>query len=125
MPRGIFYNVQVNNRHTLAALVRFIDENALDAARFSFALLDGCLTTPTSMPWFHRLFNNIVEPVVLSAIPSPAQVKVVVSGSWESALLKVTWPDDLPPDDALVSLLQVSNAFCSSDNRSNRVKITA
>lgn len=31
------------------------------------------------------------------------QVKLVVSGSWESALLKVTWPDDLPPDETLVS----------------------
>lgn len=31
-----------------------------------------------------------------------AQVKLVVSGSWESALLKVTWPDDLPPDETLV-----------------------
>lgn len=35
------------------------------------------------------------------------QVKLVVSGSWESALLKVTWPDDLPPDDDLVSFLQI------------------
>ncbi|CAM9466656.1 unnamed protein product [Ectocarpus fasciculatus] len=30
------------------------------------------------------------------------EVKLVVSGSWESALLKVTWPDDLPPDETLV-----------------------
>lgn len=30
------------------------------------------------------------------------QVKLAVSGSWESALLKVTWPDDLTPDDNLV-----------------------
>lgn len=26
-----------------------------------------------------------------------------MSGSWESALLKATWPDDLKPDDKLVS----------------------
>lgn len=31
------------------------------------------------------------------------KVKLAVSGSWESALLKVTWPDDLPPDETLVS----------------------
>eukprot|EP00903_Cladosiphon_okamuranus_P009126 g8719.t1 len=30
------------------------------------------------------------------------EVKLAVSGSWESALLKVTWPDDLPPDEALL-----------------------
>ncbi|CAM9715790.1 unnamed protein product [Ascophyllum nodosum] len=40
------------------------------------------------------------------------EVKVVVSGSWESALLKVTWPDDLPPDDALVdTLVEAVKAF--------------
>ena len=38
---------------------------------------------------------------VSSHLP-PFKVKLAVSGSWESALLKVTWPDDLPPDEALV-----------------------
>lgn len=32
-------------------------------------------------------------------------MKLAVSGSWESALLKVTWPDDLTPEEALVSVL--------------------
>lgn len=30
------------------------------------------------------------------------QLKLVVSGSWESALLKLTWPDDFSPDEDLV-----------------------
>lgn len=33
------------------------------------------------------------------------KVKLAVSGSWESALLKVTWPDDLPPDETLVRVM--------------------
>ncbi|CAN0369934.1 unnamed protein product, partial [Scytosiphon promiscuus] len=32
-------------------------------------------------------------------------VKVAVSGEWEGALLKLTWPDDKPPDEDLVSAL--------------------
>ncbi|CAN0302260.1 unnamed protein product, partial [Scytosiphon promiscuus] len=30
---------------------------------------------------------------------------VAVSGEWEGALLKLTWPDDKPPDEDLVSAL--------------------
>lgn len=40
----------------------------------------------------------------------PFKVKLAVSGSWESALLKVCWPDDLPPDETLVSAVDQSFA---------------
>ncbi|CAM9159193.1 unnamed protein product, partial [Laminaria digitata] len=40
------------------------------------------------------------------------EVKLAVSGSWESALLKVTWPDDLTPEEALVdSLVEAVKTF--------------
>ncbi|CAM9105357.1 unnamed protein product, partial [Pylaiella littoralis] len=40
------------------------------------------------------------------------EVKLAVSGSWESALLKATWPDDLPPDETLVlSMVDAVQAF--------------
>eukprot|EP00752_Nemacystus_decipiens_P005227 g4744.t2 len=40
------------------------------------------------------------------------EVKLAVSGSWESALLRVTWPDDLPPDETLLlSMVDAVQAF--------------
>ncbi|CAN0354552.1 unnamed protein product, partial [Phaeothamnion confervicola] len=33
------------------------------------------------------------------------EVKVWSSGSWEAVLLKATWPDDHPPDDATVGAI--------------------
>lgn len=33
-------------------------------------------------------------------------MKLAVSGSWESALLKVTWPDDTTPDENLVRAVE-------------------
>lgn len=43
-------------------------------------------------------FNNLTLTII-----SALQVKLAISGSWESALLKVTWPDDTIPDEVLVS----------------------